>query len=184
MKTKLFLISLFALLAISTAEAQPPKSGSSGLKATQNGIGVLTFGSNVSDLPATADGMYDRIEKEYDDFEGSTIFRLYLGKKLQYILITNNQITNIEVYDSNVDLGGFKVGDSISKIMALKPKQEITNEGLQVSINGCFLGIHGSLNESGMKKYNGAYANLEKGTLNVSDFKDGATLQYALIYKD
>lgn len=156
----------------------------SSIKATKNGIGVLAFGSNVNELPSSVEGMYDRIDSEYDDFEGTTIYQLYQGDDLKYRLMTDNEIINIEVYDSNVDFGGFKVGDSMSEILAMNPAQQITNSGLEMTLNGVFLGINGSLNDSGRDKYSRAYAKLEQVTLNESDFTNSATLNYVIFNKD
>ncbi|MFI3296320.1 MAG: hypothetical protein R3Y59_01700 [bacterium] len=149
---------------------------------TENGIGVLTFGGKIDELPKKVDGMYDRIESIYDDFDGSTHNYFYLGEELKYDVTWDNEIVNITAFDTNVDFGGFRVGDPMSKILALNPKYEITNYGVNVSINGCHLWL-GELTKSGEEKSHRAYGLGEEIRYDEKDFTETATLKAVIVTK-
>lgn len=165
-------------VAVETKSVDAPEASKSAdkIKVTKKGVGVIAFGSDAAKLPDAVEGVYDRKESEYDDFVSATMHYLYLGDKLQYMIGYDNEIITMDVYDTNVDFGGFSVGDPVSKILKLNPKQEVANSGLLISINGCYLWL-GGLNQSGEKKKQDAYGKLINVVLEESDFNESATLE-------
>ncbi len=174
MYRKIFRLVLLTIAV--TLSACTQKQSSPTLNYTESGIGVLQFGARIDELPQKVEGMYDRIESVYDDFDGGVYNYLYLGDELQYTLTWDDYIMNITVYDKNVDFGGFSVGDPITKIMSFDWRYELTNYGMSVYINDCYLQLGNAFSESGNDKFQSAYARLEDVRYDKNDFKSGATL--------
>ena len=110
MKKLTFILTLAIMFVSFGCKADGP-----GLVITGEGIGPVKLGATVKDLPASADGLYDKINEEYSDF---VLYSFYLDGNQTLSTNGDDSIQMIEIFPELKDAAtadGVYVGMPLSE---------------------------------------------------------------------
>lgn len=150
------------------------------LELNKEGVGCLKKGLLFSKIPARCAGLYDRIEKTFEEnaeYGDLTVYTFYLGKeKVAEIWDTgySDKVSNITVYSSDVSTpDGVCPGMSVNKLLAIKGVEGDYGDGICLILNEYTIDFDG-LTAYGQKIFDEAYRKGTRVKLSNACFKEDA----------
>lgn len=185
----------FSACSNKTTNTDAEKSGAdstqtsiAGLKLTKAGIGPLTANVDFSHLPATFEGLYDKVEKELieDAHDGDyTMYTFSLaGKKTIEVSIYDGPGFSVTALSENISfVDGVHPGMPITELLA-KGGVELHGHMIALLYKDAEIGV--DFSDAGSAKYNDAYltGDFEKAeaSLSASDFMPDAKITSITVY--
>lgn len=173
MKNKLFIVIATIALASCGAKAETPV-----YTVTAEGVGPITLGTEISALPSSCDGLYDRIDTrtEVNEWEDPyTYYAAYAGNEIVCeIYEWNGRVTSAKIVSPRFATeSGLTCHSTVRDIFAAGGSVEVSNDGaLTMVCDGVRFEV-GGLTDGGQQKVLQAYYGREC-KFTEADFADGA----------
>lgn len=167
---------------------QPAESAPAGYTMTGQGIGPVIIGKQVSTLPKSIPGLYDKLEKvsRTESFEGGeeevlTYCQAKLGQEVVFEFLENEKVDGLRVYSKKLTTTrGLGLQATPADLFSAGGKVLEGNDGVEGVLCEGILYVNIPFTQTGQKKANQSYLG-EVVSFNVSDFVAGSHAEVLVI---
>lgn len=187
MKIKLFALLCVAALSFSCGTKEAPK-----FAIEETGVGIVKIGTNATELPKSAEGIYDRVEREsfFNDHDdcNQVNYLFYNGNDVVISADCSDDdiIDGVIVMSPNFEAPqGVKVGMPVKELFDISTlKHVFTNTGDFYYLYGDekYVVRVSDYNEKGNAKLEEGYLKGTDVDITIDDYKDDAKVVSISIY--